>query len=171
MEKRSLDLFKIKFTGLKLGLHEFDFELGDTFFRKFDYSDIYNTQFTVLLDLDKRESMMVLEYNISGKATYPCDRCGDDYTFEIEADDQLIVKLSGDDADDVGVITLGQEEFVLDVSQAFYETIVVNLPLRRVHDRKDCNQEVLKKLEELERESDENNDNIDPRWSQLNNLK
>ena len=171
MLNRSLDLFQIKFTGLATGIHKYSYQLDDTFFQKFDFSEVYNTQFAVELELDKRENMLVLNYSVKGTGSCPCDRCGDDYTLEVDTDDKLIVKLSGDDLDEDGIITLPPEEFEIDVSQAFYETIVVNFPLRRTHNKKDCNPAVIKKLEELEREVEDNSEDIDPRWSQLNNLK
>ena len=56
----------IPFIGLKLGTHTFEFELGDAFFADFEYSEITNADFHVLVTLEKKTTMMEVSMELSG---------------------------------------------------------------------------------------------------------
>lgn len=70
--------------------------------------------------------------------------------------------LSGDD-----VIFLDPSEYKLDMHQYIYEFVLLSLPVKRVHPEGQCDPEV----EAFLSGSEEHNEEIDPRWEALNNLK
>jgi uncharacterized metal-binding protein YceD (DUF177 family) len=167
--------FQVAFTGLKLGKHQFQFEIDDKFFEHFDYKELFNTAITVDLEIEKRETMLVLQFEYAGKANCVCDRCTDDMFMLLEGEDSIIVKLSDheSDADDEGILFIPTSEYQVDCAPVFYESIVVQLPLKKAHeDEEDCNPEMIAKLEELEGREEVNKEvNVDPRWASLRNLK
>jgi uncharacterized metal-binding protein YceD (DUF177 family) len=76
--------------------------------------------------------------------------------------------------DDPDVLSLSSDEHELDLMQHFYEFIHLALPIKRVHPddkngRSTCNPEMLKKLNELLVEDEEEKHN-DPRWDDLKKL-
>ena len=46
--------FNIEFAGLKLGLHNFDFQINDTFFKDFNYSDFSKAKIEISVGLEKK---------------------------------------------------------------------------------------------------------------------
>jgi len=56
----------IPFIGLKLGFHEFEFEIHDAFFEDREYSIIHNGNVNVKLVFEKKGTMMIGEFTIKG---------------------------------------------------------------------------------------------------------
>ena len=71
-----LKVFTIPLLGLKIGMHEFDFEVSSDFFAEFEGSPISEANFEVKLYLDKRpDEMLVLVFTFQGTTAAECDRC------------------------------------------------------------------------------------------------
>ena len=51
---KSLSPYLIKFSGLKEGIHCFDYELGNKFFKNFDYHDFLDAKLLANLELEKK---------------------------------------------------------------------------------------------------------------------
>lgn len=171
----------IRFSGLKEGNHPFSFEIGDTFFEQLDYSEIQKADLTVDVNFEKKVNMLVLNFSIKGNVEVMCDKCTDDFFIEVENEEELIYKFGEGISDDEKIIIIPENEIELDITQPIYELTSLALPSRRVHPEGECNQEMLKAMDNyLMVESDEvepsedddvDNDEIDPRWSALKNLK
>lgn len=162
--------FQIAFSGLKLGRHQFDFQIEDTFFQLFDYAELGSGQINAIVLLEKKSNMLELEFQIKGAVTLACDTCTDSYTQSIEGNFRQIVKFSDvaepEETDEI--IILPTNEHTLEVAHQLYEFIHLSLPSRRAHaDEADCNPEILEKLEELAYQEPEA---TDPRWSALQKL-
>ncbi len=168
--------FVIHFGGLSEGEHEFEFHIGSSFFREFENSPVHDADVDVLLIVDKKDSMMLLDFTMSGEITVSCDRCLEDLALEFESFNELIVK-SGDVkteeevADDVLILPAKEKE--LDVSRFIYEFITLMIPMRNVHEDENgnpsCDPEVLKSLEEHGLHPD-GKQGSDPRWDILKNI-
>jgi uncharacterized protein len=163
--------FIIPFSGLKAGNHPFTFEIEDEFFEHFEYSEIKKGKVNVACMLDKQARMMVLYFDLSGKLTVPCDRCGEEFDLPVEGSQKLIVKFGADhqeESEDILVIT--EKEHELDVSQFLYEYVVLMLPIKKVHGTDEhgnslCDPEVTRYIKEVEDHP------ADPRWEVLRKLK
>ncbi len=183
----------IPFVGLKVGFHEFEFEIRDTFFEELEYSIIQKGNAHVKLRLEKKETMLIGEFSVSGLVFTSCDRCNDPVEVPVNGSFRLIYKFGDEVSDDETLIVLPDEAYELDVRQNIYELITVSLPARLVHPKGECNEEMLELLqkysgrsEELnddeywddeeededweDDEEDDDDDPIDPRWSALKNL-
>ena len=178
MKVKSNRDYTIPFVGLSLGFHEFKFDITDAFFDSFEYSIIQKATVTVVFLLEKKETMLVGNYTIDGVVEINCNRCEDPMNVAIGGEYKLIYKFGSQPSDDESLITVYPEEFELDIRENILELITVSLPNRVVHDKGDCNQEMISILEEYilvsenDKENEEklDNDEIDPRWSALNRL-
>ena len=56
---RKLGNFDIPFTGLKLGNHQYQFEIDKAFFDQFEFSEIGDAHFKVDLVLEKQSTMQL----------------------------------------------------------------------------------------------------------------
>jgi uncharacterized metal-binding protein YceD (DUF177 family) len=163
--------FVIPFSGLKQGIHRFDFEADDLFFEHFEYSEIKNGRISVGLNLTKEENLLVLDFTFDGQVTLPCDRCFEPVDLRIQGKNRLCVKYGSgyyEENEALQIIPEGETQF--NVSPFIYEFIHLLLPVKRIHPEDEngesrCNPEVLKMLEDLSEKHAP-----DPRWEVLNDL-
>jgi len=158
--------YTIKFSGLALGTHQFSFKAADDFFDSIEFGEIRKGDLSVKVDMIKEETMLVLDFDISGTVNIMCDRCSELYDQEIKGENQLIVKF-GDEAhqttDDILVLPRGESE--MSITLYIYEFIHLLIPQKRVHPEGDCDQEVVDRLNELS--TSRRFKGGDPRWDAL----
>ncbi len=171
MEKKNE--FLIPVSGLALGSHSYQFEINDGFFAEREYSEIQQGKVVVSLDIDRQETLMVLHFGIEGTVRVACDRCADEFDLPIRDEREFFLKLGTENAqesDDVEVVQAEQADY--DISSLVYEFIILAVPMHRVHPEGQCNPEVMAMLtaEQTVEETEEENE-IDPRWAALKNIK
>ena len=162
--------FVINFGNLGEGEHEFEYRLDDTFFLKFEQTPIHSGDVEVLVVLEKKENMLLLDFTMEGELILSCDRCLEDLELELESFNELIIKF-GDvkEAEEVSedVIIFPEKENEIDISRFIYEYISVLIPMRNVHEDENgnpnCDPEVLKELGRHGLNSDGEHP-TDPRW-------
>lgn len=165
--------YVIPFTGLSIGVHEFDFDITTPFFEMFDYAIVKSGHVNVKLILDKKETMMVGDFILEGEVDTECDRCTDPVEVPVKGEYRLVYKFDTEESLDEMLKTVYPDEVEIDVSESILEFITVSLPSRRVHKKKECNQEMIALLNKYKYgESDEDDtDETDPRWESLRKLK
>ncbi len=172
--------YEIPFTGLKDEIHHFSFKIGQPFFELLDYSEISNADLEVDLTLDKRETMMVAEFNIRGTVVTTCDRCTDDMEVRISTIDELIYKFGETDLDDEKIVMIHPKDISINVQHPIYEFAALQLPSKRTHEEGNCNPEMIHALDQYlmvegndnsDNGSDEDDEDVDPRWNELKKLK
>lgn len=174
---KQLKQFSIPFTGLKLGVHQFDYELDDRFFAAFEYSLIKSGNLKVDLELDKQETMLLLRFKVIGTVNLDCDKCLSPFAFPVNMYERQIVKFAEDEleSDDEEIITLSRKDSEIDISESLYEMINVSIPYIKNCEQanKECDQEMIDRLEQLsfDKQADEQEQTSDPRWEALNKLK
>ncbi len=161
----------IPFSGLSVGLHNFDFELNKTFIEFNNIEDILDISGKIDVELEKTSTFLKLNFTINAKAEVTCDRCTEPLWSNIEAKDLMIVKFGSEitEDEDSDMVILPHNANEIDVNHFIYELISLSLPSKRVHKESDCNSEVLEKLNTLTKRNEEKT--IDPRWSALKNLE
>lgn len=173
---KSLKQYSIPFTGLKIGQHQFNFEVDGRFFNEFEYSLVKNGELKVELILEKQETLMVLDFHIAGTIQLNCDRCLADFPYQIDTKDRLIAKFSESEdlEESEEVLVLSKNDIEVDTSGFIYEMINLAAPYINLCEDPgnldSCDQEMLSKIAELSQEQ-ENNDSNDPRWDALKNIK
>lgn len=135
--------FKIQFVGLKIGTHRFEFELNKAFFEGIEDSLIQDGLVHANLTLEKKETMMIVEFEFSGKVNTHCDRCNDPMELPISGTYRIIYKFGTELSDDENLIVLDVDAFELDLTPQLYELIVISLPTRILHEPGACNEEMM----------------------------
>ncbi len=167
-----LKQFVIPFSGLKPGVHYFDFEVNDQFFTKFEYSEIKRGNIRIDLKFTKQERMFILDFRIKGVVEVVCDRCLEKFDLPISGTEKLMIKFGDEwreESDEVQIIP--ENEHQIDVSRFIYEFIILNIPMQKIHPVKKngedgCNQEMIRKIEKHR-----HHQKPDPRWETLLKLK
>jgi uncharacterized metal-binding protein YceD (DUF177 family) len=173
--------YLIPFVGLKLGKHQFEYQISNAFFEIFDYNEFQNSDIKVNVVLEKKSTMLELSLKHKGTVNVPCDLTSEDFDLPVKGKMKLIVRFGEMyNNDNEELLILPHGEFEMDIAQYLYEMIVLSVPLRRVHPGiKDgsLNTEALTKLKELtikeqkkEHKQEQKEENIDPRWDKLKQL-
>lgn len=172
----NLKAYLIPFLGLKIGKHQFDYQVDNTFFAHFDYDEFNDASVKVSIILEKKSTLLELEIKHKGTVNVPCDVSGEEFDLAIKGNLKLVVKFGdafNDENEELLIIPHG--EFQINMAQYIYESIVLSVPLRRIHPGvKDGSlTEVIEKLESLapkENKESEQKNEIDPRWENLKKL-
>jgi uncharacterized protein len=165
--------YTIGISGLIEGHNTIDFEIDNKFFERFEESEVKEGSLLANIELEKRSSHIDLLIRISGSVRVCCDRCLEMFFYPVDCENRLLVKLGKKIEDiDPDIISIPADEHQLDMQQFFYEYIHLALPIKRVHpDDKDgnssCDPEMIKRLDELIVEDQNENDS---RWDELKKL-
>ena len=177
---KQLNEFLIPFAGLKLGKHQFEYQINKAFFDSFDYDDFESATIKVSVVFEKKQTMLELNIKHNGTVYVPCDLTNEMFDLPIKGKGRLIVQFGevyNDDNDELLILPHGEHQ--INISQIIYEMIVLSIPLRRVHpgikdgtlisDSLDKLNEL--RVEEVKKEKNtEEEENIDPRWDKLKQL-
>ena len=166
--------FTIPFVGLKDGKHEFSFQIDNTFFNHFEFTDFNDASLKGKLVLTKKPTFLELHFDVFGSVDLKCDVSTESFEHSVKTEFDLIVKFgipSENNSDEILVIPDGS--YQINVAQNFYEIVVLSLPLKRVHpgiEDGTLKSEILTKLKELEPKENKLNGKKDPRWNKLKDL-
>ncbi len=176
--------YNVSFAGLSLGKHDFEFHVTQPFFDLFEFEqDFHNPDLKVQLVLDKKNNFLELEFTLSGTVELNCDLTNELYHQELNGKSEIIVKFGEefDNSDDeVWVIPHGEHQ--VNIAQVIYEMTLLSLPVKRIHPDVESGKshsemlDLLKKysIQDDNEEADHENSNeeeIDPRWESLKQLK
>lgn len=179
LQLKPLKQFSIPFTGLKIGKHQFDFEIDNSFFDAYEYSLVKEGALKVNVELDKQETMLLLTINIVGTIKLDCDKCLAEFNSPLDITERQIVKFAEDDleSDDLEIIMLNKKESSLDIADILYEFITVSVPYIKICEQNGegakCDQEMVDRLESLANPNQQQEETTgdDPRWEALKKLK
>ncbi len=140
------DRYTINHHSLAVGSHQFTFEFGDDLFADFADSGIEGGSGNITVELTKHSTMMELDVHIEGQVAIECDRCVELYSQPIDFSGEVVVKISEHQGDyDGDIIWLTPREDKLNLATWIFESIVLSLPLQRVHPKREqCNSDALK---------------------------
>ena len=169
--------FEIAWQGLKPGVHTFQYEIGDRFMEDRQVErDFRELEAKLTVKFDKQTSFFLLHVDIDGSVLVPCDRCGDEFKMRLWDEFDLLIKLAGDEADEIDdesdVVFIPRSETVIDLGNWLYEFVMLSIPLQRVHPEnpdgsQGCNPQALKLLSQLAEPGEEAKHDI---WKGLENL-
>jgi len=166
-------------------------QLDDHFFSAIEATDIQKGNLTCVVEISQNLGGYELKFHTTGFVMVQCDRCLDEMQLPIATKNHLNVKFGEENADEGDdLIVVSEEEGVLDVAWHVYEFIVLALPIKHVHKKGECNEEMYEEYckhlvsakhldldEECEDEDDDDefetneeqneSSSIDPRWEKL----
>lgn len=176
---KELKEFTIPFVGLKLGEHRFNFEIGRRFFEHFEYDEFTDAAIKLEVILEKKANLLEFTLLYDGVVNVPCDVTNEPFNLPINGEYDFVVKFGeiyDDENEDILIIPHGSHE--VNIQQFVYETLVLAVPLRRVHPGVadgTLKSDILDKLEELrptmpEEHFADTEEETDPRWDKLKKL-
>jgi uncharacterized metal-binding protein YceD (DUF177 family) len=167
----------VKFAGLPVGTHEFEFDVSGKFFEQFSDSEISKADIKVNLVLLKQNHLMQMDFDIRGTVELACDRCLISYDFPIETQEKLVIKHGDPEESNDEILVINEGDAQANISHYLYEYITLALPSRRVpcevDEKFDCDYDTLDKLNESESEEpeEETKEDVNPIWEKLNKIK
>lgn len=174
---KQLNEFLIPFIGLKLGKHQFEYQVNNTFFADFGFDEFEDTSVKVAVVLEKKSTFMELIFKHKGSVNVPCDMTGEFFDLPIKGKINLVVQFGEQfNNDNEELLILPHGEHQIDIKQYIYEMIVLSVPLKKVHPGiKDgtLKTPVLDKLKELsvkDQNQGKQEEKNDPRWDKLKKL-
>ena len=170
---KSLSPYLIKFSGLKDGVHLFNYELGNKFFKNFDYYDFNDAKLFAKLELEKQPTLLNLKFSFNGEIEVQCDVSMESFNLKLKTEHAVVVKYKDDIiSTDDKVIFLPAGSHSIDVSHLIYESIILAVPQKKVHpgiENGSLKSEIVEKLEALKPKKNFN-EKTDPRWDKLKDL-
>jgi uncharacterized metal-binding protein YceD (DUF177 family) len=155
--------FIISFRGLKLGTHEFEYDLNDTFFTLFEFSDYSGLQGKAVIKMLKSETVFDLDFTFSGSIVAPCDVTNEHFTQALTNSFVMQVKFGeeyNDENEELLILPHGDHSF--NISQFLFELVVLSIPPKLTGPNAGNG------IEDFIKEEEEKI--TDPRWDQLKNL-
>lgn len=163
--------FDIAFVGLKPGIHEFNYEVDDKFFVNYkqpDATSIDDVSAAIRVTLEKNGSLMLLKFEIGGKVTVSCDRCGNPLPIDLWDEFKLVIKQVDNaeemnrDEEDPDVFYISRTESHIHLADWIYEFVMLSIPNQRMCNENEiggpqCNKEVLAMLQKMKSSATENN--------------
>ena len=170
--------FLIPFVGLKLGKHQFEYQVNKKFFDEFDYDEFETADIKVNVVFEKKSNMLELAFKHKGSVYVPCDLTGEMFDLPVKGKIKLVVQFGEQfNNDNEELLILQHGEFQIDIKQYVYEMIALSIPLKKVHPGiKDgtLKTPALDKLNELlvtdHKKEEIQEENTDPRWDKLKKL-
>lgn len=163
--------YLIPYVGLKVGKHQFEYQISKQFFDYFQYDEFDSANIKVNLVFEKQATMLELNFKHKGTVNVLCDVTGEPFDLAIKGKLKLIVRFGeeyNDDNEELLILPFGEHQ--IDVSQYIYEMIALSIPLKRVSpeaskiDLRTLNDIEVKDEQEIKEEE------IDPRWAALKKL-
>jgi uncharacterized metal-binding protein YceD (DUF177 family) len=176
---KELNEFIIPFMGLKIGEHQFNFDISKTFFEYFEYDEFIDVTIKLDVLLIKKTTLLEFTLSFNGSVNVQCDITNEPFDLDINGTYHFVVKFGdvfNDENEDLLIIPHGSYE--VNIQQYIYESIVLAVPTRKVHPGLEdgtLKSEILNKLEELRPKLKENTnleegEKTDPRWDELKKL-
>lgn len=171
----SLTPFHIDLRALGEGEKIFTYKLGNEYFQAINATEVHRGNLDVNLSVYRVDNLFELHFKIKGFVCVPCDICLDDMDQPIDTTSKLVAKFGEGLSEDEDLVIVDEDKGILDISWYIYETIVLNIPIRHVHEPGKCNPVMIEKFKELSttrsRGDGDSEIDIDPRWAALKKLK
>lgn len=158
---------------MKEGIHLFNYELGNKFFKNFDYYDFLDAKLFAKLELEKQSTLLNLKFSFNGEIEVQCDVSMESFNLDLETEHEVVVKFKDDIiSTDDKVIFMPAGSHSIDVSHLIYESIILAVPQKKVHpgiENGSLKSEIVEKLEALKPKKNFK-EKTDPRWDKLKDL-
>lgn len=169
-----LQNYNIAFTGLKLGKHQFKFEINQAFFDLFGTEqEFFNPEIDINVLLEKHSTFLEFWIDINGTVQLICDISNDEFSHPVENEMKILVK-QGEEYDDSNeeVITIPHTDSDFNIAHLAYELVTLSIPMKKIApDLDDDYQKILDQYSPKIEKEEEQAEDIDPRWEALKKLK
>lgn len=173
--------YGVNIIGLSNKVHHFEYEIGDEFFRQWGTDLVNQGRFHVEVALNKHETFIEADFKIKGTATLTCDRSLEPFDYPIWTTRKILFKY-GEKDEEISdeIIMINRDTATLELGQYIYEFIALAIPMKKLHPRfraeeitedETAEGKIVYSSEPTEDKDKKDDDDIDPRWNILKNLK
>lgn len=173
--------FGVNIISLSNKVHHFEYEIGDEFFGKWGSDLVTQGRFRVEVAINKHETFIEADFKIKGSATLTCDRSLEPFDYPIWTTKKILFKY-GETTEEISdeIIMIHRDTATLDLGQYIYEFIALAIPMKKLHPRFSAEEitedetaegKIVYSSESTEEKDKKDDDDIDPRWNKLKNLK
>ena len=171
--KKYFKQFDIRFGLLTLGYHQQEVEINQPFFEKYNNEQIIDANIIIKINIDRKENMVSLDFDIEGTLISYCDLCLEELSIPVARHEMLILKTTGEATESVdeNIIFLGEKENIFNTEQIINEYLMSLIPMRKTHqeiEETPCNQQMLDLIEQAKAKP---SPAFDERWEALKNIK
>ncbi len=185
--------YKIDLENLPDETTSYSYELSQKFFDAIDHEEVRKGNVKAELAVRRTVDAYEFDFHLFGTVQIPCDRCLDEMNQEIDTTNRLVVKLGEEYSEETDeLVIIPQDEGTINIAWYLYEFIVLNIPMKHVHEVGKCNKAMTSKYRKHQavQVSDEEDDDLDndlneedfstdsseeqytdPRWDELKKLK
>ena len=161
----------VELRSLKEFPHLEQFTVGDEFFDD-EKPDIEGGNLNVEVEVRRLGEGYSIDISIAGTVKVPCDRCLS--LVEIAVESQMQLRAKDDDGleyDDEDLVLMNPSDTGVDIEWNIYEMAELALPIQRVHDEGECDEQMTEVLDNYAGEQQrDDKDAVDPRWDGLKAL-
>lgn len=156
--------YTIPLRELEVGMYQFEFDLDDEFFSSFEGGEVQHGDVTAVLDVERHNNLMLINFSFDGEVEVICDRCLEAFFIPVESEFGLSVRFSAlmaEQGADIDVEDETEEDIMfvdpaddeLDLATYMYESVCLSLPIQRVHPNDEngntlCNPEMMKYIQQ-----------------------
>ncbi len=166
--------FTVKLKAITTGTNSFPFEIKDSFFEAFPFSDVEHADICAIATLDKDGDNISLNLTLDGQINeLACDICTDQVSVKIAAETKLIIKRTDDDlVSTEEIFYIKKSENKVDLKHLIFELIILSVPNKRQHaldkqGNSTCNKEMVDLVNKYTQIKEKPSD---PRWDALKSL-
>ena len=179
MVVKDLKKFNINIYNLKNGQHEYLFDVDDSFFSLFENSILSKGKATVKVLLDKTETFITSHFDIEGVYELTCDRSLENFMQPFTSNNEMIFKYGEEYKElDDEIVIIEKSTQSINIAQLIYEYISITVPMKKIHpnyadELADVEEGKIIFSSEIDEPNsfEEEDQEIDPRWIKLKNLK
>jgi uncharacterized metal-binding protein YceD (DUF177 family) len=172
---QALKQFSLPIQGMKIGFHNYTFQLDKSFFSEFENSMFQDGNLSAELNVEKKSDHLVVDLTFSGTVDTECNRCTDDIAYPIEEQYDLLIKYDEVPREEDEIIYLSPESPEFNCAKILYDLVTLSVPIQRTCDEvdnKSCNAEILDRLYNQDLTEDNQAEEEDNPFSEaLKNLK
>ena len=171
---KTLRSFDIHIYNLSLGEHDYEFEVNENLFEAFENEIVKRGKLIANISLKKSETMIEMDFRISGQVELECDRSLDLFDYPLAFEKRIIFKL-GDVEEELSdeILVISRDTQTINVASLIFEFIGVEIPMKKLHPRfadEDEDEEGRLIFSSAEEDKEEKTE-PDPRWEALQKLK
>ena len=172
-DKNYFKQFDIQFGNLNLGKYRSDLEVNCSFFEKHSNEDVIDANIAIQLDIERKETLIILHFNMEGTLYSNCDLCLEKISIPVHHSESLILKIvpNPHESDDENIVFINENVYSYNVEQIIFEYLYALLPIRKVHGEigpQTCNQNMLSLIEKAKAKPLKQ---VDARWDALKSIK
>lgn len=137
--------FVIALSDLRSGVTELEWNVGKEFFEEYGNEQIRSAVLQAKTRVQKNASSLLVDLELGGSLTVPCDRCLEDVALDVDASAALKIRMGvepdpeNDEEDGRELVCLPEGEDEFDFAQLIYDYACLSLPLQCCHPEGMCN--------------------------------